>query len=327
MTVILTGCAGFIGNAVALDLVARGYQVLGIDNLNDYYTPQLKQDRLARLADAPGFTFLEADISDRTAMLALLDSHAETRWIVHLAAQAGVRYSLENPYAYAQSNLMGQVVMQELARHLPYLEHFVFASSSSVYGLDAELPFSEDQAADRPVSLYAATKRSDELMAHSYAHLYRIPSTGLRFFTVYGPWGRPDMAPWLFTDAVLRGHSIKLFNNGQAQRDFTYIDDIVAGVTAAMTRPPSDGGAKAPPYALYNLGNNQPTELMDFIAEIERITSRKAQLDPQPAQPGDMEATFADIEAARRDLGFSPRTNLSKGLEQLTVWFREYYGL
>ncbi|MFC4350735.1 NAD-dependent epimerase/dehydratase family protein [Fodinicurvata halophila] len=327
MTVILTGCAGFIGNAVALDLMDRGYQVLGIDNLNDYYAPQLKQDRLARLDGRSGFTFLQADISDRDAILALLDSHPGTRWLVHLAAQAGVRYSLQNPYAYAQSNLMGQVVMQELARHLPKLEHFVYASSSSVYGLDAELPFSEEQAADRPVSLYAATKRADEMMAHSYAHLYRIPCTGLRFFTVYGPWGRPDMAPWLFTDAILRGQPIKLFNNGQARRDFTYIDDIVAGVSAAMTRPPADGGAKAPPHALYNLGNNRPTELMDFIAEIERITGRKATLDPQPAQPGDMEATFADIERARRDLGFAPRTDLSRGLEHHIAWFRDYYGL
>lgn len=327
MTVILTGCAGFIGNAVALDLLDRGYEVLGIDNLNDYYAPQLKQDRLARLEGNPAFTFLQADISDREAILALLDSHTDTRWIVHLAAQAGVRYSLQNPYAYAQSNLMGQVVMQELARHLPGLEHFVYASSSSVYGLDADLPFAEDQKADRPVSLYAATKRADEMMAHSYAHLYRIPSTGLRFFTVYGPWGRPDMAPWLFTDAVLRGQPIKLFNNGQARRDFTYIDDIVAGVTAAMTRPPADGGAKAPPYALYNLGNNRPIELMDFIAEIERITGRKAELDPQPAQPGDMEATFADIDGARRDLDFAPRTDLSQGLERHIAWFRDYYGL
>jgi UDP-glucuronate 4-epimerase len=317
--ILVTGAAGFIGAAVSQALLARGEQVLGIDNINDYYDIALKEARLARLADKPGFIFRKLDISDQDGVLALSKEFPIDR-IVHLAAQAGVRYSLVNPYAYIQSNVMGQVVMLELARALPGLKHFVYASSSSVYGANEKTPFAVGDAVDKPSSLYAATKRADELFGHTYAHLYGIPSTGLRFFTVYGPWGRPDMAPFLFAKAVLAGEPIKVFNHGEMWRDFTYIDDIVDGVIRALDRP----AAATPPHALYNLGNHKPEKLTAFIAQIETALGRKAVMDMQPMQPGDVPTTYADIEASRRDLGFEPATPISVGLPKFIEWFRGY---
>ncbi len=318
--ILVTGAAGFIGSAVSEALLARGETVLGVDNLNDYYDVALKDARLARLADKPDFSFRKLDIADHDAMLALALEFPAIDRIVHLAAQAGVRYSLVNPYAYVQSNVMGQVVMLELARALPALKHFVYASSSSVYGANEKTPFAVGDAVDRPSSLYAATKRADELFGHTYAHLYGIPSTGLRFFTVYGPWGRPDMAPMLFARAILAGEPIKVFNHGDMQRDFTYIDDIVNGVVRALDRPPT----ATPPHALYNLGNHKPEKLTDFIAELEKALGRKAVMDMQPMQPGDVPTTYADIAASKHELGFNPRTPISEGIPRFIEWFRGY---
>ena len=318
--ILVTGAAGFIGSAVSEALLARGETVLGVDNLNDYYDVALKDARLARLADKPDFSFRKLDIADRDAMLALALEFPAIDRIVHLAAQAGVRYSLVNPYAYVQSNVMGQVVMLELARALPALKHFVYASSSSVYGANEKTPFAVGDAVDRPSSLYAATKRTDELFGYAYAHLYGIPSTGLRFFTVYGPWGRPDMAPMLFARAILAGEPIKVFNHGDMQRDFTYIDDIVNGVVRALDRPATG----KPPHALYNLGNHKPEKLTDFIAELEKALGRKAVMDMQPMQPGDVPTTYADIAASKHELGFNPRTPISEGIPRFIEWFRGY---
>lgn len=323
MSVIVTGAAGFIGYHVSEALLARGEKVVGLDNLNDYYEVSLKEARLARLKAQAGFAFLHADIADRDAILACADAHADATAIIHLAAQAGVRYSLVNPYAYVQSNVMGHVVMLELARRLKRLDHFVYASSSSVYGGNTELPFSEKQSVDRPISLYAATKRADELISHTYAHLHGIPQTGLRFFTVYGPWGRPDMAPMLFTRAILAGEPIRVFNNGEMSRDFTYIDDIVDGVVRALDRPA--GGT--PPHVIYNLGNHRSEHLMDFIGAIEAALGRKAQMKFEPMQPGDVPSTYADIEAARAALGYEPRTPISDGVPRFVAWYKAYYGV
>ena len=318
--ILVTGAAGFIGAAVSQALLTRGERVLGIDNLNDYYDVSLKEARMARLADKPNYSFRKLDISNRNAMLALATEFPAIDRIVHLAAQAGVRYSLVNPYAYVQSNVMGQVVMLELAKTLPGLKHFVYASSSSVYGTNEKTPFAVGDAVDRPSSLYAATKRADELFSHTYAHLYNIPSTGLRFFTVYGPWGRPDMAPFIFAKAISAGDPIKVFNHGEMSRDFTFIDDIVDGVTRALDRPPS---AK-PPHAIYNLGNHRPEKLTDFIAEIEKALGRKAVKEMLPMQPGDVPTTYADIETSRRDLGYEPSTPISEGIPKFIDWFRGY---
>jgi UDP-glucuronate 4-epimerase len=317
--VLVTGAAGFIGAAVSQALLARGDSVTGVDNLNSYYDVALKQARLKRLADRPGFDFVQADISDRTAMAAL--ASPQITQVVHLAAQAGVRYSLENPYAYVTANVMGQVVMLELARALPGLKHFVYASSSSVYGANQKTPFAVGDAVDHPNSLYAATKRTDELFGHTYAHLYGLPSTGLRFFTVYGPWGRPDMAPILFATAITAGKPIKVFNQGEMWRDFTYIDDIVAGVLKALDHAPT---AK-PPHALYNLGNNRSEKLTDFIAALEQALGRKAILEMAPMQKGDVPATYADITASARDLGYAPTTPIAAGIPKFVDWFRGYY--
>jgi UDP-glucuronate 4-epimerase len=319
--ILVTGAAGFIGAAVSEALLARGEQVLGIDNLNDYYDVALKEARLARLTPQAGFTFRKLDISDRNGILALATEFPLDR-IVHLAAQAGVRYSLVNPYAYVQSNVMGQVVMLELARALPGLKHFVYASSSSVYGTNEKTPFAVGDAVEQPSSLYAATKRADELFGHTYAHLYGIPSTGLRFFTVYGPWGRPDMAPFIFAKAVSAGEPIKVFNHGEMWRDFTYIDDIVDGVLRALDRPAQG----TPPHALYNLGNHKSEKLTDFIAEIEKALGTKAVMEMQPMQPGDVPVTYADIESSRRDLGFEPTTPISVGIPKFVDWFSNYIG-
>lgn len=332
MTVLVTGIAGFIGHAVAAALAARGEQVVGIDNLNDYYDPALKHARLAdlraRFGDA--VAFVKGDIADDEALDAAVAGRGVDR-IVHLAAQAGVRYSLENPRAYVRSNLAGHVNMLELARGLA-VRHLVYASSSSVYGGNRQLPFRVEDRADHPVSLYAATKKSDELLSESYAHLFRIPQTGLRFFTVYGPWGRPEMAVWLFTAAILAGRPIKVFNGGAMRRDFTYIDDIVAGVLAALDRPPADDGAVKPggsisPHAIYNLGNNNAEELTRLIEVIEEACGRPAVRELHPMQPGDVSATYADIAAASRDLGFKPSTSIERGVRAFVDWYRAHYAI
>jgi UDP-glucuronate 4-epimerase len=321
MTVLVTGAAGFIGYHVSAALLARGERVVGIDNLNAYYDVALKQARLARLTPQPGFRFERIDIADRDAVHALADRHPGIDRIVHLAAQAGVRHSLIDPYAYVRSNVMGQVVMLELARRLTAMRHFVYASSSSVYGANTDMPFSVDQRVDAPNSLYAATKRADELIAHTYAHLYGLSATGLRFFTVYGPWGRPDMSPMIFARAILAGEPIRVFNHGEMWRDFTYIDDIVAGVVRALDKPASG----APPHALYNLGNERSEKLTDYIATIEGAIGKKAVLQFEPMQPGDVPRTSADIDASRRDLGFAPTTPIAVGIPKFIGWYRDFY--
>lgn len=321
MTILVTGAAGFIGMHVAQALLARGDRVLGIDNMNSYYSVALKRARLEQLGAHTEFSFLEGDV----AASGLLDSilaDARIDRVVHLAAQAGVRYSLENPEAYIQSNIVGHFRMLEACRQADgRIRHFVYASSSSVYGGNKDVPFSIDQKIDKPISLYAATKASDELMSHAYAHLYGLPMTALRFFTVYGPWGRPDMAPWLFTEAILRGQPIRIFNHGRSRRDFTYIDDIVAGVLAALDHPPRPQNGSAP-IAIYNLGNDRPVALMDFIAAIEHVAGRPAIKEFHDAQPGDVEETWADIAAARQDLGFDPHIEVKEGMARFVDWFR-----
>jgi UDP-glucuronate 4-epimerase len=331
-TFFVTGGAGFIGSSVSHALLARGDDVIGIDNLNGYYDVTLKEARLARLTSQPGFTFRKLDVSDRDGVMKLAEDFPVIDGIVHLAAQAGVRYSLIDPYAYVTSNVMGQVVMLELARKLKALKHFVYASSSSVYGGNTELPFSVDDAVEKPNSLYAATKRADELFSQTYAHLYKIPLTGLRFFTVYGPWGRPDMAPLLFSRAILAGRPIEVFNRGRMRRDFTYIDDIVDGVIASLDHPPADDGAAKPggskaPHAIYNLGNSRPEPLLKVISIIEEACGRRAVLDMQPMQPGDVPRTFADISETERDLGWQPTTPVEIGFPQFVSWFKDYHGL
>jgi UDP-glucuronate 4-epimerase len=322
-TILVTGVAGFIGSHVAHALLSRGDRVVGLDNLNDYYDVSLKEARLDRLALRDNFVFRKADIAKREAILPLADEFPGIQGIIHLAAQAGVRYSLTNPYAYISSNVLGQVVMLELARQIKSLVHFVYASSSSVYGGNTKLPFSIDDPVEQPNSIYAATKRMDELLAHSYAHLYGIPATGLRFFTVYGPWGRPDMAPMIFTHAIVEGKPIRVFNHGEMWRDFTYVDDIVDGVLRALERVPSG----TPLCAVYNLGNNKCEKLTDFIGALESALGRKAQLEMLPMQPGDMTSTYADIEASRRDLGFAPTTPIGAGIPRFVAWFKTYYGV
>lgn len=322
MSVIVTGAAGFIGYHVSQALLARGERVIGVDNLNDYYEVSLKEARLGQLDAVRGFDFVKADISDREAMSAIAEAYPDVKGIVHLAAQAGVRYSQINPYAYIQSNVMGQVVVLEMARRLKRLRHVVYASSSSVYGGNTEMPFSIGQPVERPISLYAATKRADELIGYTYAHLYGLPLTGLRFFTVYGPWGRPDMAPMLFARAILAGEPIRVFNHGDMQRDFTFVDDIVDGVLRALDRPPTG----APPHAVYNLGNNRSERLLDFIAAIETAIGCKAQMRLEPMQPGDVPATFADIDATREALGYEPRTPIEIGVPEFVAWYRTYCG-
>ena len=327
MTILVTGAAGFIGYHVTNRLLARGDRVIGIDNLNDYYDVGLKRARLAALQAQSGFSFIQVDISDFEGLKAALAGIGPITGIVHLAAQAGVRYSLTNPHAYLQANLAGHLNMLEIARHADGLEHMVYASSSSVYGGNKDLPFSVDDRVDHPVSLYAATKKADELMSHCYAHLYRTPQTGLRFFTVYGPWGRPDMAMWLFTKAILAGEPIRVFNNGEMSRDFTYIDDIVTGVVASLDNPPADGGEGVPPYRVYNIGNHKAEPLMRMIGLIEDALGRKAEKIMEPMQPGDVPATYADIGAIQRDLGFEPSTPIDVGIPAFIDWYRNYHGV
>lgn len=335
MKILVTGAAGFIGMHVAQLLLERGDEVVGIDNLNDYYIPQLKHDRLKQLQDYQSFRFVQADIADAATVQALFAAEGFQR-VVHLAAQAGVRYSLTNPAAYVQSNLVGFANMLECCRQ-HRIEHLVYASSSSVYGSNSHTPFSVHDNVDHPVSLYAASKKSNELMAHAYSHLYALPTTGLRFFTVYGPWGRPDMSPWLFTSAILEGRTIDVFNHGRMQRDFTFIDDIVEGTVRTLDRVATpnpnydtaqpDPGSSGAPYRVYNIGNHQPVELMTFIGTLESILGMEAKKNFMPMQPGDVLTTFADVEALRQDVGFEPKTNLAAGLTKWVAWFRTYHGI
>ncbi|HLJ64115.1 MAG TPA: NAD-dependent epimerase/dehydratase family protein [Stellaceae bacterium] len=326
MTKLVTGAAGFIGFHVAKRLLERGERVIGIDNLNDYYSVALKEARLALLKPYPGFRFERANIADHLAILGIFARNPDISGIIHLAAQAGVRYSLKNPYAYIESNVLGQTVMLEAARQAGAAAaappRFVYASSSSVYGGNQKQPFSVTDPVDRPVSLYAATKRSCELIAESYVHLYGLKATGLRFFSVYGPWGRPDMAAYLFTDAIVAGRAIEVFNEGRMARDFTYIDDIVAGVVAALDQ--EDGGK---PHKLYNLGNHRPERLLDFIGIIEGHLGRTAEKRLMPLQMGDVPESFADIEESRRDLGFEPKVPISVGLKHFIEWYKAYHKL
>jgi UDP-glucuronate 4-epimerase len=332
MRILVTGAAGFIGAAVCHALLARGDRVLGIDNLNAYYDVALKRARLARLSGQAGFDFIEADIADRAAMTRLGEGERFDA-VLHLAAQAGVRYSVTHPQAYLDANLLGFGHVIELARQAG-VRHFVFASSSSVYGANARLPFSEHDNVDHPVSLYAATKKANELMAHSYAWVHGLACTGLRFFTVYGPWGRPDMSPFLFVRAILAGEPIKVFNGGDMQRDFTYIDDIVEGVVRILDRPPGRFGVEAlaspatssAPYRLYNIGNSEPVQLLDYIACYERALGRKAVLTMEPLQPGDVVATAADTADLEAATGFRPATPVAEGVNRFVQWYLDYHG-
>jgi UDP-glucuronate 4-epimerase len=325
MKVLVTGAAGFIGRAVCEKLLDKGgVEVVAVDNLNDYYAVELKHARLATLQSRPGFAFHRLDIADGDALEALFAAE-RVDYVIHLAAQAGVRYSIQNPHAYAQSNLVGFTNVLEACRRHP-VKHLVYASSSSVYGQNAKVPFSEDDRVDAPVSFYAATKKANEVMAHSYSHLYALPTTGLRFFTVYGPWGRPDMAPWLFTEAILKGETIKVFNHGKMQRDFTYIDDIVEGVLRVMEHVPQ-GGNGQPPYQLFNIGNHNPVELMEFIRATEAACGCEAVKDYYPMQDGDVPVTYADTARLRAAVGFSPDTALADGMQRFVDWYRGYHGV
>lgn len=325
MAVLITGVAGFIGYHVAEALLGRGETVVGIDNLNDYYEVSLKKARLARLEGRPGFSFLRVDIADRDAVSAVFAHERGIDRIVHLAAQAGVRYSLINPWAYLHSNIDGHVVLLEAVRRLPRLLHFVYASSSSVYGENREVPFSVADRTDHPVSLYGATKKAMEVISESYAAMYALPLTGLRFFTVYGPWGRPDMAYFSFTRSILAGEPIPVFNNGDMRRDFTFVDDVVVGVVNCLDRP--SGGSGERWHRIYNLGNHRPEGLLDFIATLEAALGRKAALELLPMQPGDVKETYADIEVSCRDLDFAPRTSIADGVPRFVTWYRGHYGV
>jgi UDP-glucuronate 4-epimerase len=332
MAVLVTGAAGFIGATTSRVLLDRGEDVVGIDNLNDYYDPSLKQARLRNLQERFGnrFRFERVDFADNEALKRVADTF-ELDGIVHLGAQAGVRYSLENPQAYIQSNLVGHANMLELARSRQP-RHMVYASSSSVYGSNKSLPFRVEDRVDHPLSLYAATKKADELLSESYSSLYRLPLTGLRFFTVYGPWGRPDMAMWIFTKALYAGEPLPLFNGGEMRRDFTYVDDIVRGIVACLDGPPADDGSvkaggSISRHALYNIGNSRSEDLMRVVELLEQATGRKALLDPQPMQVGDVKETFADISAIERDHGFQPSTSIDEGVPRFVAWYRDYHGL
>lgn len=318
MPILVTGAAGFIGSHVSHHLLERGDQVIGVDNLNDYYDPSLKRARLERLLARRGFSFHEVDIAEPSALAVALGGRKITR-VIHLAAQAGVRYSLENPRAYIHSNIAGHLEILEYCRACTSFEHLVYASSSSVYGGNQKVPFSEEDRVDQPVSLYAATKKADELMSYTYAHLYGLPQTGLRFFTAYGPWGRPDMAYWIFTKAIIEGRPIRVFNRGEMWRDFTYIDDVVEAVVAVLDRPPS---AEAAPHRLYNIGNSKPVHLGRFIDTLEGLLDMKATRQYEPLQPGEVEQTYADTAALERDFGFRPRLSIEEGLRRFVGWYR-----
>jgi len=333
MKVLVTGAAGFIGYHICKVLCERGDEVVGIDNLNDYYDVNLKQARLQQLADFNNFQFFKIDIADRTAINELFGQEIFDR-VINMAAQAGVRYSLENPHAYVNSNLVGFANLLECCRQHA-IEHFVYASSSSVYGANEAMPFSTQDNVDHPVSLYAATKKANELMAHSYSHLYQIPTTGLRFFTVYGPWGRPDMSPILFARAILAGEPIKVFNYGKHRRDFTYIDDIVGGVVQCLDKIPTgnpawsgfepDPASSRAPWKIYNIGNSEPVELLRYIELMEKAFGKSTEKELLPLQPGDVEHTYADIGALQNETGYSPSTSIEQGLQLFADWYRDYY--
>lgn len=332
MKILVTGAAGFIGMHVALILLKRGDEVIGIDNLNNYYDPRLKHARLAQLTPYSNFRFIQGSIADRQTIEDLF-AKEKPRRVINLAAQAGVRYSLKNPHAYIQTNLVGFGNLLEGCRHND-VEHFVYASSSSVYGANTQMPFSVHDNVDHPISLYAASKKANELMAHTYSHLYNLPTTGLRYFTVYGPWGRPDMSPWLFTSAILEGRAIDVFNHGKMKRDFTYIDDIAKGTVRVLDRIATtnpdfttdapDPGTSYAPYRVYNIGNHQPVELMTFIATIEKALGKEAKKNFLPMQPGDVVATYANTEDLKRDVGFEPKTELAVGIASWAKWYRSY---
>ncbi len=333
--ILVTGAAGFIGSHVARRLLEQGRHVVGLDNLNAYYDPKLKEARLARLTTSGAFRFVRMNLEDRAGMAALFAAERFPH-VIHLAAQAGVRYSLTDPHAYVDANMQGFVNVLEGCRHNG-CRHLVFASSSSVYGANTKLPFRTTDNVDHPLSLYGASKKANELMAHSYAHLFRLPVTGLRFFTVYGPWGRPDMAMWLFTKAILEGQPIKLFNHGNMRRDFTYVDDVVESVVRLVDRPatpdPSwsgdapDPGRSAAPWRIYNIGNNQPADVPQVVTLIERALGKAARREMLPMQPGDVPATYADVDDLMRDVGFRPSTPIADGVNRFVAWYREYHGL
>ena len=329
---LVTGSAGFIGYHVTERLLARGDEVLGLDNVNDYYDVRLKEARLVRLAGKPNYRFFKLDIGHRDEIKQFFATE-KPEVVIHLAAQAGVRYSLQNPHAYVEANLEGFINILEGCRHNG-VQHLVYASSSSVYGANTVLPFSVQDNVDHPVSLYAATKKANELMAHTYSHLYDLPTTGLRFFTVYGPWGRPDMALFLFTKAILNGESIDVFNHGKMERDFTYIDDIVEGVIRVADRVPTSATvpvvpnvSSRAPYRLYNIGNNSPVPLMDMIATLEQELGKVAEKRMLPLQPGDVPATYADVDDLQRDVGFKPATTIASGIKRFVTWYKEFYGV
>ncbi|WP_415878715.1 NAD-dependent epimerase [Methylomonas sp. TEB] len=333
MKIMVTGTAGFIGNHLALRLLERGDEVIGVDNLNDYYDVNLKLSRLDRIKDFAGYTDVRLDIADRASMDALFKKHQPQK-VVNLAAQAGVRYSIENPHAYIDSNIVGFINILEGCRH-NQVEHLVYASSSSVYGANESMPFSVHDNVDHPLSLYAASKKANELMAHTYSNLYQLPTTGLRFFTVYGPWGRPDMALFLFTKAILNGEKINVFNYGKHRRDFTYIDDIVEGVIRTMDHNASpnpdwsgekpDPGTSRAPWRVYNIGNQNPVELLSYIETLERFLGKTAEKNLLPLQPGDVPDTFADVEALVADVGYKPNTTIEQGIERFVAWYLQYY--
>lgn len=335
MRILVTGAAGFIGYHTAKALIECGHEVIGIDNLNTYYDVRLKEDRLAQLRDAPGFSFHKLDLADRAGVEKLF-AETRPRRVIHLAAQAGVRYGMDHPHTYVDSNIVGTLHVLEGCRHHD-VEHLVFASSSSVYGANTSMPFSVHQNVDHPLSIYAASKKANELMAHTYAHLYRLPVTGLRFFTVYGPWGRPDMALFKFTRSILAGEPIDVFNNGHHARDFTYIDDVVEGVLCTADRIPGpnpawsgaepDPATSSAPYRIYNIGNHSPVQLMDFIGLLEQALGREAKKNFLPMQPGDVPATFADVDDLIADVGFAPATPLKEGIGRFVKWYRGYYGV
>ena len=333
MKVLITGSAGFIGSALSLQLLERGDEVVGIDNLNDYYDVELKKARLARTTDYEGYTDVRVNLEDRGGMAAVFSEHKPQR-VINLAAQAGVRYSIENPHAYVDTNLVGFTNILEGCRH-NHVEHLVYASSSSVYGANTNMPFSVHDNVDHPVSLYAASKKANELMAHTYSHLFQTPTTGLRFFTVYGPWGRPDMALFLFTRNILSGKPIDVFNYGNHRRDFTYIDDIVEGVVRVLDKIPEpnpdwsgdapDSATSTAPYRIYNIGNNQPVELMHYIEVLEDCLGKKAEKNMLPLQPGDVPATYADVADLVRDVGYKPDMSVEQGIANFVAWYRDYY--
>ena len=323
-SILVTGCAGFIGFHATKKLLSDGHRVIGLDNLNDYYDVNLKNSRLAILKNFKNFIFYKLDLKDQENIVGLAKLHPDLQFILHLAAQAGVRYSLTNPFAYTNSNITGHLAILELARNLLNLEHLAYASSSSVYGANEKLPFAIEDRVDTPISLYAATKKSCELMSYCYSHLFGIKTTGLRFFTVYGPWGRPDMSAFIFTKAILNKPKIPVYNYGDMGRNFTYIDDIISGTLSCLFNGYKNNHQNS--SNIYNIGNNRSEKLMDFIRELERQLGVKAELDLQPMQPGDVKETIADLSASERDFGFMPKTNIAEGLKNFVAWYREYYG-